>query len=68
LAGDVRAVPALINHLERILRSTDLSHARSAYRSLFNLTGVRDLRGTAAWREWWRLNGKARIDVQRDPG
>ena len=68
LAGDVRAVPALINHLERILRSTDLSHARSAYRSLFNLTGVQDLRGTAAWREWWRLHGKARIDVQRDPG
>lgn len=68
LAGDVRAVPALINHLERILRSTDLSHARSAYRSLFNLTGVQDLRGTAAWREWWRLHGKARIDVQRDRG
>lgn len=67
-AGDVRAVPALINHLERILRSTDLSHTRSTYNSLIQLTGVRDLRGTAAWREWWRLHGKARIDVQRNPG
>lgn len=64
IVGDVRAVPALINHLERILRSSDLNHARSVYRSLSALTGVRDLRGTAAWRDWWRLHGKARIDVQ----
>jgi len=63
--GDVRAVPALINHLERILRSTDLSHTRSVYRSLSDLTGMRDLRGTTAWRDWWHLHGNARIDAQR---
>jgi hypothetical protein len=65
LLGDVRAVPALINDLERILRSTNLSHTRSVYRSLSVLTGMRDLRGTSAWRDWWHLHGKARIDAQR---
>ncbi|MEO2146169.1 MAG: HEAT repeat domain-containing protein [bacterium] len=65
LLGDVRAVPALINDLERILRSTDLSHTRSVYRSLSVLTGMRDLRGTSAWRDWWHLHGKARVDAQR---
>lgn len=54
LVRDLRAVPALVNHLERLQRGDDLAAARAVQRALEELTGVRGLRTAAAWRGWLR--------------
>jgi hypothetical protein len=54
LVGDRRAVPALVNHLERVLRGDDLAAARAVQRGLETLTGVQGLRTPAQWRDWLR--------------
>jgi hypothetical protein len=57
LARDRRAVPALINLLERIDRGAgDLPTLAAARRALGNLAGDAVQRSTAAWRDWWREN------------
>ena len=54
LVGDRRAVPALVNHLERVLRGDDLAAARAAQRGLETLTGATGPRTPAQWRDWLR--------------
>jgi len=54
LVGDRRAVPALVNHLERVLRGDDLAAARAAQRGLETLTGATGPRTPSQWRDWLR--------------
>ncbi len=49
--GDVRAVPALINHLERLVREgAGLVHLRATQAALMELTGTRRALSPAEWR------------------
>ena len=49
--GDVRAVPALINHLERLVRSgAGLDHLRAAQAALMGLSGTRRELSPSEWR------------------
>ena len=49
--GDAQAVPALINHLERLVRSgAGLDHLRAAQAALMGLSGTRRELSPAQWR------------------
>jgi len=50
--GDAGAVPALINHLERLVHmGSGLDHLRAAQAALMGLTGTRQELAPSAWRE-----------------
>lgn len=55
--GDRRAVPALINHLERCDRRADVNGFQAAGRALRRLTGASGPRFPEEWRAWWREHG-----------
>lgn len=48
--GNKAAIPALINHLERTLRGTDLARVRTLEAALEALTGMKGHRTPAEWR------------------
>lgn len=55
--GDVRAVPAVINLLDRLERSnTDLALMMAGQHCLTELTGVPGPNESGVWRAWWREN------------
>jgi len=59
--GDSRAVPALINHLERLVRrGAGLDHLRKAQASLRSLTRTRRDLVPAAWRQLWITRGESK--------
>ena len=50
--GDVKAVPALINHLDRLVKSgAGLDHLRAAQAALMGLTGIRRELSPSEWRQ-----------------
>jgi hypothetical protein len=52
--GDVEAVPALVNHLERLVREgAGLDRLRSGQAALKGLTGTRRALAPAQWRTLW---------------
>jgi len=52
--GDARAVPALINLLDRVEREgRDVGTFRETQSCLRTLTGHVEEQGAAAWRKWW---------------
>ena len=57
--GDPQAVPALLNHLERVKRSADLVSYEATQRALRALTGSGESRTPREWRDWWRVNRRA---------
>ena len=58
--GDRKAIPALINHLERSERRADLQGVRSCLGALRQLSGASEPRYPAEWREWLKENGTGR--------
>lgn len=54
--NDVRAVPALLNFLERAHREADIISYESCQISLRALTGQKSSRTPREWRDWWRAN------------
>lgn len=56
--ADERAVPALIDALERSSRSGDLARFRAAQGALVRLSGQSEKPSVAAWREWWAARAR----------
>jgi len=54
--GDPRAVPALIEHLERAAGGGRLASLQAAQSALRALSGAAIAMDPAAWRAWWREN------------
>jgi HEAT repeat protein len=52
--GDPRAIPALINYLDRGFRLSRLPIIRGAQGALLSLSGEAEERDVSAWRQWWR--------------
>jgi HEAT repeat protein len=55
--GDTRAVPVLIDAMERSARTGDPRVVQACDRALVTLTGARRS-GGAAWREWWSRSAR----------
>lgn len=55
--GDLRAVPALINALERARLHADARSAKALQLCLEQLTGHTGSVEPRAWRDWWREHG-----------
>ncbi|MBM3992335.1 MAG: HEAT repeat domain-containing protein [Planctomycetes bacterium] len=51
--GDERAIPVLIDVLERSARSGDYARLQGAQRALVGLSHAGELQSVEAWRRWW---------------
>lgn len=56
--GDERAIPTLIDVLERASKSGQVARFGAAQRALVRLSGQAEKPSVAAWREWWAARAR----------